>query len=250
MHLEFFVDGYAGYLLPRMDDDAKTVLLLPGDIHTGLKAREFLIEMCGRFELVVYTLGNHEFYHTDVARCRADWRAVEMPENFVLLDDDEYIYKGVRLLGGTLWTDFDKQNYWAMTRARNNMNDYDLIEFVEGDRKRKLLPIDTTRLHKKTMDFFTERLAQPFDGPTVIATHHLPHPLCVPERYRNDELNAAYVTNLDNFIYDNEIAAWVHGHTHDNVDFTIHGTRIMCNPRGYHPYAINKDFNHRFTFEV
>ena len=26
---------------------------------------------------------------------------------------------------------------------------------------------------------------------------------------------------------------WIHGHTHTAFDYTVRGTRVVCNPRGY-----------------
>jgi hypothetical protein len=29
------------------------------------------------------------------------------------------------------------------------------------------------------------------------------------------------------------VKAWIHGHTHDEFDYTIGITKVLCNPRGY-----------------
>ena len=34
---------------------------------------------------------------------------------------------------------------------------------------------------------------------------------------------------------------WVHGHTHDSFDYTINGTRVVCNPRGYVIDGVNEN---------
>ena len=50
-------------------------------------------------------------------------------------------------------------------------------------------------------------------------------------------MNGAYSSDLSEFILDNpEIKVWTHGHTHDNFDYMIGSTRIICNPRGYKGY--------------
>ena len=42
---------------------------------------------------------------------------------------------------------------------------------------------------------------------------------------------------MDDFILDRpEIALWTHGHTHEDFDYHIGSTRILCNPRGYDGY--------------
>ena len=59
-----------------------------------------------------------------------------------------------------------------------------------------------------------------------------------------------YASNFDAVIEGNESAVWVHGHTHRNVDVEVHVTRILCNPRGYFPDDLNREFNEKFTFKV
>ena len=185
-----------------------------------------------------------------------------MPGNFILLDDNSAVIddpyetgKQVRLVGGTLWTNFNNEDYVAMHRARGGMNDFFCIKYKDQNEKgqyfkRKLLPMDTIRAHKQTLFVITETLREEFDGPTIVVTHHLPHPLSVDPVYRADPFNPAYVSNLDDVIADNDIAVWCHGHTHSNVDVEIHDTRILCNPRGYEPHDLNPGFKDDLTFEV
>ena len=35
---------------------------------------------------------------------------------------------------------------------------------------------------------------------------------------------------------------WVHGHTHSSFDYNIHGTRVVCNPRGYEDHDLNPEY--------
>ena len=43
---------------------------------------------------------------------------------------------------------------------------------------------------------------------------------------------------------------WIHGHTHESFDYEIGKTRVICNPRGYAPIEINKEFKPDFNVEV
>lgn len=252
LHLEFHED-YKEFVVPVLPNEQDMILLLAGDIHVGLDGYDFIQDMAERHRTVFYVLGNHEFYNHTLNRVRDDWRALGktgVPENFALVDDDVYTIDNYRILGGTLWTNFNKGEYWAMLRAKQGMNDFDKVEFIEGDRKRRFLPQDAWRLHDKTVEFVKNELATPWHGKTVVMTHHLPHPLCVPERFKGDDLNDAYMSNLDDLIYDHQIDLWVHGHTHDNVDMNIHGTRIVCNPRGYHGKVTNPGFNPNLVIDL
>ena len=50
-------------------------------------------------------------------------------------------------------------------------------------------------------------------------------------------MNGGYCSDLSETILDNEnIKYWVHGHVHDDFDYTIGETRVACNPRGYAKY--------------
>jgi len=46
------------------------------------------------------------------------------------------------------------------------------------------------------------------------------------------------------------IAFWVHGQTHSKFDYQIAGTRVVCNPRGYHGLRLNKKFDPALVVEV
>ena len=256
LHLEF-EERVTDFTPTPLQEDFDTVLILAGDIGVGTDAQPFLEQMCERFYKVVYILGNHEFYHKEVNKLRKRWATLadELPDNFIFLDDGVAFIEDVRIVGGTLWTDFDSENWHAMNQAQHGMNDFACIKIKEGNketgyRKRRFTPRDAIRAHKETLFLITETVRVPHDGPTLVVTHHLPHPLCVGKAFLTNPLNPAYMTNLDMHIEEYDIDVWIHGHTHDNVDVEVHGTRILCNPRGYVDYELNPTFDDKFTFDL
>jgi hypothetical protein len=55
-------------------------------------------------------------------------------------------------------------------------------------------------------------------------------------------MNGAYSSSLDEFILDHpQIKLWTHGHTHEDFDYMIGSTRVVCNPRGYVNYEERAD---------
>ena len=55
-------------------------------------------------------------------------------------------------------------------------------------------------------------------------------------------MNGGYSSDLSEFILDNpQIKLWTHGHTHEDFDYMIGSTRIVCNPRGYDGYEDRAD---------
>lgn len=246
LHLEFYNDN-VWKPMPN-DQDKNTVLLLAGDIGVGLGAKAWITEMCGRFRYVLYILGNHEFYRQEIYKTKQLWQDMEMPDNFRFLDDQVAYIDDARILGGTLWTRlYNNADRWFI---QESMNDFGLIKINENGYYHKLNTQNTDRLHDATTNFFCEELAKPWTGKTIVMTHHLPHLKCVSERFKDNPLNAAFVTDLQ-YIFDMfDIDVWVHGHTHDSVDTHVGKTRILCNPRGYHGYEINPDFNEDLVFYV
>lgn len=243
LHLEF-----EDFEIPYVEGDEETVLILAGDIHTGLKAQHFIRDACAQFYRVVFVLGNHEFYGADFHMLPYHWVNLarnEMPTNFHFLHkfapqpiDD------VLFVGDTLWTNIPKRV--ADTYA-HVLNDYNCIKY----RDRRITPLDTTNAHINQLLEFdaTLKVTQGYFRKTVMVTHHLPTYLCVEEKFKNSPLNPFFVTELDEFIHKHDINVWCHGHTHANVYQVVNGTRILCNPKGYRDE--NKaGFDPKFTFEV
>lgn len=249
LHME-----HEGFTIPKTRADRKTTLILAGDINIGLNAVPFVEDAAKRFYRVIKVLGNHEFYYNEYHDLRSQWKkAVSgMKGNVEFLDDTMCTIGDIRILGTTLWTDFNGNNWFAKQLAKDCVKDY-FVTKIENQYYEHVTfhPDDAVRANMFARAFLQQELAKPWHGKTVVVTHHLPHPLCVHERFRMDRLNPAWMTNMDDLIAEHDIAVWCHGHTHDNVDVTVHNTRILCNPRGYAKYhALNPGFDPTFAFEV
>ena len=88
--------------------------------------------------------------------------------------------------------------------------------------------------HELSRAWLEHELAQPFDGKTVVLTHHAPHPLSVHPRYLSmDSLatNAAFVSDLTPLLEKADL--WCHGHVHDSFDYQVGRCRVVANPLGY-----------------
>ncbi|MCS6946384.1 MAG: hypothetical protein NZM12_02070, partial [Steroidobacteraceae bacterium] len=167
------------------------------------------------------------------------------------LDCDAVEIGGVRFLGATLWTDFalyggkPLEIARAMGIAERVMYDYRVIR--QG--AHRLTPLDTREIHLQQVSWLRARLAEPFAGPTVVVTHHLPHRLSVHRRFGADVLNPSFASDLDDIVRA-PVSLWVHGHTHESMDYVVNGTRVLCNPRGYLPQEPNTRFDERGIVEL
>jgi predicted phosphodiesterase len=249
LHLEFR-DYMFDHIHLEHPDDKETILLLAGDISTGITAMPFVEEMCKHFKYVLIIHGNHEYYDNDFEKTVKDWQDWESegsPKNFHFLYNDQRILDGVRFLGGTMWTNFSDGDPIVMGAARQQMSDYSYIR----NQGICITPQFILNENAKFMKFLLKRFEEPFDGPTVVMSHHSPGNELKRRGRLGDKIGPCYFANIEEMIGNsNVVKLWVHGHTHNSWDYTINETRVICNPYGYWGRATNKEFDRKITFEI
>ncbi len=106
--------------------------------------------------------------------------------------------------------------------------------------------------HAAVRAWLERELARPFAGPTVVVTHMLPSPRSVHPRFAESIVNPSFVSNAEHLLDGRRVALWIHGHAHDGFDYAVHGTRVLCNPRGHtrHGAIENDRFDPRLVVEV
>lgn len=205
------------------------VVILAGDIDTGVEGIAWAAET---FDCpVLYVPGNHEFYGGHLARTLQKMQAASTGQVHVL-DCAEVVIGGVRFLGATGWTDYTSTDNvpLAVYAAQQTMRDFRKIR--TGD-YRRVRPNDFSVLSQAARKWLRARLAEPFDGKTVVVTHHAPSLASLAgAKDAGTHLDAAYANCWEDLMLPG-VALWVHGHTHHAVDFELRGTRVVSNPRGY-----------------
>ena len=224
LHLEF-----SDFTVPTSGFDA---VVLAGDIHVGDRAVRWAHRNFDDVP-VIYICGNHEFYGGEIGYVQDRIRAAAFGSNVYFFENESVYIDDVQFICSTLWTDFcvSGNKELNMIQAGRWMNDYRLIEL--GDRF--LEPHDTERMHHASRQFLESELTKSKEKPqkTVVVTHHAPSArslLC--ERVSQDS-GAAYASSLDMMMIEHSPDLWIHGHTHESVDYQIGETRVLSNPRGY-----------------
>ena len=243
MKVQYFSDVHLEFGPLPVPPIAGVVVVAAGDIGVGTEGLEWLAEFDAP---VVYVTGNHEFYdhEIDAAREAIAARARELGIHF--LGNDAVIIDDVRFLGTTLWSDFDGGTAPIFQAAQEYMNDFHLI----GKGERTCSAADALALSRESQRFLREAL--PVTGSyrrTVVVTHHAPTLDSWDDR-RDPVFRPAYCNRLDDLISEHAIDAWIHGHVHTPFDYTRHGTRIVCNPRGYAGVGVVPGFDPTRTVEV
>ena len=250
LHLEF------GDLDLRNQDDVD-VWILSGDILVakdldrpdgrGDRVHGFFKRIANEFPHIVMCMGNHEHYHGDFGESANLIRdAVKEYSHFHLLGKESVTIGDYLFIGGTLWTDFNRGDPITIHAASSMMNDFKGVGYRAKGKSGgiwKFIPQDALEDHYKMKQYIStvidNRRAQGDRSDRVIVVgHHSPSDQSVHPKYRNDVImNGCYRSNLEEFILDRpEIVLWTHGHTHEDFDYQIESTRVVCNPRGYIGY--------------
>jgi 3',5'-cyclic AMP phosphodiesterase CpdA len=235
LHLEF-----SDLVLPGGD-----ILIVAGDLCEAKNLHRdqfyrFIQEECSsKYKETIMVMGNHEHYGYQFEKT-ADHIRSHLPDNVYLLEKDTHVINDVLFVGGTMWTDINRNDPATHSVLRYSMNDYRYIKQFDSANNAyyKLTTQRTMQEHADTVAYFKQVLDDNRTGPqlpVVVVSHHSPSTLSTKPRYEHDrEMNGGYSSDLSEFILDYpEIAVWVHGHTHDRFNYQIGSTRILCNPRGY-----------------
>ena len=202
-----------------------------------------------------------------------------MLSNIYLLDKETKVIDDTTFIGGTLWTDMNNEDSLTMRHLAGMMNDFRCVKnsnrmlqrkvpiykrgedgkyiyqkigevnsMVEDGFKFKEEPStfstqDAFNDHKEMLGYLKVMLEGKNDTKFVVVGHHAPSKLSTHPRYAGEEImNGGYSSDLSAFILDNpQIKLWTHGHTHEDFDYMIGSTRIICNPRGYDAYEDRAD---------
>lgn len=221
-----------------------------------------------QFPHVIYIMGNHEHYHGDFANTYNILKSMlesNMLSNVYLLEKEIKQIDDVTFIGGTLWTDMNNRDALTLYHMTSMMNDfrsvknshrtvsYKTYEQINGvDNREKPIfrervatfsPEDAVDEHDRFYGFVKQIVEGKSTQKFVVVGHHAPSRLSTHPRYAHDTImNGGYSSSLDEFILDHpQIRLWTHGHTHEDFDYMIGSTRIVCNPRGYVNYESRAD---------
>ena len=227
MKLQIYSDLHNEFASFAVPGSAADVAILAGDIHT--KARGVIWAGEAFSCPVIYVCGNHEFYGGHIDHTLRKMKEAALPHVHVL-ENETFIWNQIRFLCATGWTDFSSTgNVVAATQtAWNWMNDFRVIR--TGESYRRLRPSDLISRNHASFAWLTKELDEPFDGQTVVVTHHAPIPEVMGDKHEG-HLSAAYSNRWHELL--DKADLWIFGHTHRAVDITLDDCRVVSNPRGY-----------------
>ena len=238
------------------------VLVLAGDIGSyqsgtrladddfGLARFSPLPQFGGWPVPVVFVPGNHEYDMQDFDAAHERLRRTCDRLGLIWLERASAVLHGVRLVGTTLWSDFDAlADHGGVTslaqRLRMRDKAFRAANFYlsKTGGTRHGAPFLAPAVREQSLQcqaWLRGALAQPFAGPTVAVTHFAPSLLSADPRYGLVPGTAGFCNALDDLLP--HASLWLHGHLHAPSDYTARGTRadgtpwrcrVVANPLGY-----------------
>lgn len=237
------------------------VVVFAGDLGEQKLPVPFVKEVAARVRQVIYIMGNHEYYGGKIETTAFEIREAIDRTNVFVTDRGVFEIDDVMFICATLWTDFGGGHPGIMQLAKNYMSDYTHIrQGSAGDSwgavgSTNITPDFIYTKHHGDRVFLLDSLKENRDKKCVVVTHHAPSFKSVGPRFRNANGNEFFFTNLEWMVDDHpQIKLWIHGHMHDNADYQIGETRVICNPRGYtskyHGDVENPNWNSKLEVEV
>jgi len=188
---------------------------------------------------VFFVPGNHEYDGMPFEDADARLRETCERLGITFLHQDVVIFKGVRLVACTLWSDFEAlvpQNgpLTQQLKAREKAEraaDFYLRKTGTTVNGEAFLSAAVKAKAQADQAWLTKALSEDFEGPTVVITHFAPSLKSADPRYGLTPGTAGFCNALDHLMPKAQV--WLHGHLHCAHDYVHQGCRVVANPFGY-----------------
>lgn len=188
---------------------------------------------------VFFVPGNHEYDGMPFEEAHARLQETCERLQITWLHRRVKVMNGVRLIGCTLWSDFEAlvpqqgpltQQLKAREKAERAADFYLRKTGTTLDGKPFLS--DAVRAQAQAdQAWLTQVLSEPFEGVTVVVTHFAPSLKSADPRYGLTPGTAGFCNALDHLLPKANL--WLHGHLHCAHDYVHAGCRVVANPLGY-----------------
>ena len=229
---------------------AGSMLVTQDDLDFGLARFSPRADLAAWPVPVFFVPGNHEYDGMPFEEAHARLQETCARLQITWLHRRVKVMRGVRLIGCTLWSDFEAlvpqqgpltQQLKAREKAERAADFYLRKTGTTLDGQPFLS--DAVRAQAQAdQAWLTQALSEPFEGETVVVTHFAPSLKSADPRYGLTPGTAGFCNALDHLLPKANL--WLHGHLHCAHDYVHAGCRVVANPLGY------ARKNEQLTFEA
>ena len=228
LHLErnnnrVFFDNYK--IKPIAD-----ILILAGDTTASTDKyyqRDFFDYLSENWKEVYMIPGNHEYYFIEEKDLLdKPYLNRKIRKNVHLLNNQSIVIDDLKIIFSTMWSPISIEKEFHI---QDTLKDFMYIYYKD----RLLRSSDMKDIFNKSFDYINSEVQNNKSEKLLIVTHHAPTKLVISQQYKTSKIQEAFSVELHPFIFDNDIDYWIYGHTHQNIDAEINGTKIVSNQFGY-----------------
>ena len=202
----------------------------------------------GRWPVVIYVPGNHEYDGGDFDEIHQELRRVAQSLGLIWLEREVLVLGNVRFVGTTLWSDFDaladtatRLDSPAAIKRREKAFRAANYYLRKAGTTRRGAPFLAEEVRAEALEcqrWLRGALSTPFAGHTVVITHFAPSLRSADPRYGLVPGTAGFCNSLDELLPLADL--WIHGHLHCKNDYTVPAEgrlggvcRVLSNTLGY-----------------
>jgi Icc-related predicted phosphoesterase len=216
-----------------------SMLVNHGDTDFGLARFSPRCDLAAWPVPVYFVPGNHEYDGMPFEEAHERLQETCERLQIIWLHQRVHVLNGVRLIGCTLWSDFEAlvpqhgpltQQLKAREKAERAANFY--LRKTGTTFKGEAFLSDAVKAQALAdQAWLAQTLSEPFSGPTVVVTHFAPTLKSADPRYGLTPGTAGFCNALDHLLPKANL--WLHGHLHCAHDYVHMGCRVVANPLGY-----------------
>lgn len=226
LHLEFRQGQEKEYWNAFPTYPQVKVCICAGDLTafglpSGLALKHY-VDLCNRFDKVIYVPGNHEYYGSNPDEVNFKIKEFEKylhPVLKVLRAGEPFVYGDQRFIGDTMW--FPDRPELHMYRRM----------IADSFQIKDLFPWCFTQ-----SSLFLNYLRSILKEDDIVISHHIPVDY-IHSQWRGSKTQAYFVNRDSDLYFQNpntvKPKAWIYGHTHDKQHYHVGRTEFICNPVGY-----------------
>jgi len=229
-------------------------LVLAGDICFILHKNyvPFFEKISQLYHNIYYVFGNHEYYvnayngcidgHTFGTLEETAQDMLKHLKNVIILNNKSVVIDDLVIIGTPLWCHaiFNEQRKKYVKQINNDT-------FILY--KNKIIPRTnmTNEIHKKQKKWLEDEINKYKNKKMILViTHYLPSFKCIPDKWKEDEDNDQFYTDLEHLV--KKVNLWVCGHTHTSMVAHVGRTPIIINPKG--KVGENNAYDKECTFSI
>ncbi|RYG97382.1 MAG: metallophosphoesterase [Alphaproteobacteria bacterium] len=213
----------------------------------------------GKWKKVFFVPGNHEYDQLDFSETHNRLKVLCDDLGITLLERSTYVADDIRIIGTTLWSDFDA----LVTTLGSDPTPTQILKLREKAyraanfylRKYSTLldgkPMLAEQMRDLSLDcqaWLEEELKKPFEGKTLVITHFAPSLRSADPRYGITPGTAGFCNSLDHLFP--SVDVWVHGHLHCPNQYQVGRCRVVSNSLGYANKGEQAGFVPTFVFDI